>query len=166
MSGGSIIVRAATAADVPVLCAFNAAMALETEALALDSATLQRGVALGLADPARARYFLAEADGQAAGCLMLTLEWSDWRAGFWWWIQSVYVPPAFRRRGVYRALHAHVATLAAAADEVVGLRLYAERENHTAHRTYAAVGMHDSHYVVFEQPLSSGLQAQSDVKVK
>ncbi len=151
MSTGPFEVRAATATDLAVLCAFNAAMALETEALALDPATLERGVALGLADPARARYFVAESRGLAAGCLMLTQEWSDWRAGFWWWIQSVYVPPACRRHGVYRALHAHVAALAAAAEGVVGLRLYAERDNHGAHRTYVAVGMQDSHYQVFEQ---------------
>ena len=156
MSTDDIRVRAGTHADLAVLCAFNAAIALETEALQLDPATLERGVALGLADAARARYFVAESGGRVAGCLMLTLEWSDWRAGFWWWIQSVYVHPECRRRGVYRALHTHVAQLAASAADVVGLRLYAERDNHGAHRTYAAMGMHDSHYQVFEQLTGKG----------
>ncbi len=152
---GNIEIRAGTTTDLAVLCTFNAAMALETEDRRLDPATLERGVAAGIADSARARYFVAEIDGSAAGCLMLTLEWSDWRAGTWWWIQSVYVPPAFRRRGVYRALHTHVAKLAAAASDVVGLRLYAERDNHGAHATYEALGMHDSHYLVFEQLTAS-----------
>ncbi len=151
MSVTDVHVRPADARDQEALCAFNAAIALETEALRLDPATLARGVSEGLADPRRARYFVAEVDGAIAGCLMLTLEWSDWRAGYWWWIQSVYVDRPFRRSGVYRAMHSHVAALAAATGDVVGLRLYAERHNLTAHRTYLALGMRDSHYQVFEQ---------------
>lgn len=156
MTDPEILVRAAVAGDKARLCAFNAAMAKETEQLELDAATLERGVAEGLADPGRARYFMAECDGQVAGCLMLTLEWSDWRAGFWWWIQSVYVAPGFRRRGVYRALHTHVAKLAASVADVVGLRLYVERANRGAQETYAALGMHDSRYLVFEQRTGTG----------
>jgi len=151
MTDSKILVRAAVAGDLAHLCAFNAAMARETEGLELDGATLERGVAQGLADAARARYFVAECEGQPAGCLMLTLEWSDWRAGFWWWIQSVYVAPGFRRQGVYRALHTHVANLASSVVDVVGLRLYVERANLGAQQTYAALGMHDSRYQVFEQ---------------
>lgn len=162
MKPRDIAVRAGTAADLATLCCFNAAMALETEALRLDPVTLERGVAAGLADPERARYFIAQSADAVAGCLMLTMEWSDWRAGFWWWIQSVYVAPEFRRRGVYRALHTHVAELAADAEGVVGLRLYAEHANAVAHRTYLALGMLDSHYQVFEQLT---IRKQRDVKV-
>lgn len=151
MTDSGVVVRAAVAADLADLCRFNAAMARETESLELDTRTLEKGVALGLADPSRARYFVAECAGQTAGCLMLTLEWSDWRAGFWWWIQSVYVEPRFRRRGVYRALHTHVAELAASVADVVGLRLYVERANTGAQQTYEALEMHDSRYLVFEQ---------------
>lgn len=156
MNKPDIHVRGANQSDLGVLCAFNAAMALETEALQLDPGTLERGVSQGLAEPTRARYFVAESGGAVAGCLMLTLEWSDWRAGNWWWIQSVYVHPSFRRCGVYRALHTHVAELASVAADVVGLRLYAERGNHGAHSTYTALGMHDSHYQVFEQLTRQG----------
>jgi len=155
-------VRRADTADLDTICAFNAAMALETEGRSLDPGTLRRGVEGGLADSSRARYFVAEWAGEASGCLMLTLEWSDWRAGFWWWIQSVYVRPEARRAGVYRALHAHVLVLARQDPEVVGLRLYVERNNQIAHNTYEALGMHDAHYGVYEQ-LSS--RSKSDANV-
>ena len=82
---------------------------------------------------------------------MLTYEWSDWRNGLWWWIQSVYVKPECRRQGVYRALYAHVQALAENDGDVQGIRLYVEKENQTAQQTYLSLGMHDSHYRVFEQ---------------
>lgn len=151
MTQSTVVVRAALPGDLAHLCAFNAAMARETEGLELDAATLERGVAQGLADPARARYFMAECEDRLAGCLMLTLEWSDWRAGFWWWIQSVYVAPGFRRRGVYRSLHTHVAVLASSVADVVGLRLYVDNVNTGAQRTYEALGMYESRYQLFEQ---------------
>jgi len=108
----------------------------------------------------RARYFIAMRQADVAGretvslpvgTLMLTDEWSDWRNGWWWWIQSVYVAPDHRRRGVYAALHRHVEALARATPGVVGLRLYVERDNARAQETYAALGMVDAGYAVFEQ---------------
>ena len=145
-----LTVRAATADDCEWLSASAEAMAWETEQKQLNPATVRRGVALGVADATRARYFIAETDGKPSGTLMLTTEWSDWRAGWWWWIQSVYVPPAHRRGGVLRALYAHVHGLAAATREVCGLRLYVERDNAVAQRTYAALGMRDAGYRVYE----------------
>lgn len=88
-----------------------------------------------------------------AGTLMLTFEWSDWRNGLWWWIQSVYVEPSQRRGGVFAALYRHVETLARAAPGVIGLRLYVEHANAAAQRTYAALGMHDAGYRIYEQLL-------------
>ena len=146
-------VRAATAADVDLLATWAEAMAWETEHKQLNPSTVRRGVALGLADPARARYFVAEREGQPAGTLMLTTEWSDWRAGWWWWIQSVYVPPAHRRGGVLRALYRHVHAQAAATKEVCGLRLYVERDNAVAQKTYESLGMEDAGYRMFEAGL-------------
>jgi GNAT superfamily N-acetyltransferase len=146
-------VRAAAAADADLLATWAEAMAWETERKQLNPSTVRRGVALGIADPARARYFIAEVDGKPAGTLMLTTEWSDWRAGWWWWIQSVYVPPAHRRLGVLRALYAHVHALATGTREVCGLRLYVERDNADAQRTYLALGMDDAGYRVFEAGL-------------
>lgn len=147
-------IRAADAADRDWLGDCAIAMALETEHKQLDPATVRAGVAAGLADAAKARYFVAvDAAGQAVGTLMFTHEWSDWRNGDWWWIQSVYVLPAQRRQGVFAALYRHVATLARQTAGVVGLRLYVERDNRGAQRSYAALGMDDAGYLVFEAVL-------------
>jgi GNAT superfamily N-acetyltransferase len=148
-----LTVRAATAADVEQLARWAEAMAWETEHKRLDPATIRRGISEGVADPSRARYFIAEREGIAAGTLMLTTEWSDWRCGWWWWIQSVYVPPEARRGGVLRALYAHVHAEAVATGGVCGLRLYVERDNVNAQKTYEALGMEDAGYRMFEAGL-------------
>ena len=149
----SFVVRPATRADLPLLVAFNAAMALETEDLRLQPARLQAGVAAALADPQRGVYRVAELGGRPAGALLLTREWSDWRNGWFLWIQSVYVAPEARRRGVYRALHADVLAGAAAAGDVVGVRLYVDRANAGAQRTYERLGMRRARYDFFEASL-------------
>lgn len=149
-----VTVRPAVAADRDVIAAFNAAMARETEQRELDPATLLRGVERGLADVAKGRYFVAELDGRTAGCLLVTTEWSDWRDGWFWWIQSVYVAPDCRGRGVYGALHEHVRAAARAAGDVVGLRLYVERENVRAQRTYQKLGMTETDYRLYEELLA------------
>ena len=150
MTDGQITVRPATREDVEVLVGFNRAMAAETEDLELDAERLRAGTLAVLVDPARGFYQIAEIDGRAAGMLMITREWSDWRNGTFWWIQSVYVDPAFRRRGVYRAMHEHVVRDARAAADVCGVRLYVERENHRAQQTYQALGMSPSSYAMYE----------------
>jgi GNAT superfamily N-acetyltransferase len=153
-----LTVRAARPEDLDLLVEWASAMALETEHKHLPPEVLRRGVATALADPTLGRYFVCERDGAPAGTLMLTAEWSDWRCGHWWWIQSVYVAPAHRRSGVYRALHDHVLALAKARGDVYGLRLYVEKQNATAQRTYQALGMEDAGYLLFElaaRPLTS-----------
>jgi ribosomal protein S18 acetylase RimI-like enzyme len=147
-------VRPARPGDAEVLAGFNAAMARETEGLALDPVTVRGAVAAFLADPARGRWLVVEAGGEIEAALMLTYEWSDWRGGFFWWIQNVYVRPASRRRGHYRLLHDHVRSLAARDPEVCGLRLYVERENRPAQDTYRALGMAETDYRVYEQTLA------------
>ena len=144
-------IRLATPADRDVLVGFARAMALETERLELDLETVRAGVAALLADPARGRVFVIDVDGAPAATLMITYEWSDWRNGFFWWIQSVYVAPAHRRRGLYRMLHEHVRDLAARTDGVYGLRLYVEHENRNAQATYRRMGMDETHYRLYEQ---------------
>ncbi|MEP6899979.1 MAG: GNAT family N-acetyltransferase [Rhodanobacter sp.] len=149
----SLLIRAAARTDLPELLAWNAAMALETEQKTLDAGVLERGI-VGVFDmPQRGFYLLAEREGVAVGSLLVTYEWSDWRCGDFWWIQSVYVVPAARRGGVFRALHAEVA-LRARHVGAVGLRLYVETENHRAQQTYADLGMHRCHYFMCEQLLS------------
>jgi GNAT superfamily N-acetyltransferase len=145
-----ITIRTATLDDLETLARWAEAMALETEGKVLDAATIRAGIAAGLADPHKARYLVAEHDGRAVGTLMLTTEWSDWRNGWWWWIQSVYVAEGARRLGVFRAMYAHVEHEARATPGVCGLRLYVENDNARAQATYAALGMRDAHYRVFE----------------
>ena len=150
-SRGTVLdVRDARASDAEVLVAFNAAMARETEALELDLARLRSGVAAALSDSGKGRYLLAELDGRAAGCLLITREWSDWRNGWVWWIQSVYVAPDARRRGVYTALHRAVLDRARASGDVVGVRLYVDRDNRRAQATYQKLGMKEARYLLYE----------------
>jgi ribosomal protein S18 acetylase RimI-like enzyme len=153
-------IRTAAQSDLGWLAECAATMAWETERKRLDAGTLRAGIAAGLADAARARYFVAMHDAKVAGAetigvrvgtLMLTSEWSDWRNGDWWWIQSVYVMPAQRRQGVFAALYRHVEAQARATAGVIGLRLYVEKENEAAQRTYASLGMDDAGYRMFEQ---------------
>jgi ribosomal protein S18 acetylase RimI-like enzyme len=153
-------VRAAEPADAALLAQWAAAMAWETDQKRLDPDVVLAGVAAGIADPQRARYFIAMDDAAVAGhetiatavgTLMVTREWSDWRNGDWWWIQSVYVPPEQRRRRVFAALYRHVEAQARATPGVVGLRLYVERGNDAAQRTYAALGMVDAGYALLER---------------
>ena len=146
----AITIRAASVADGQFLIDCNAAMALETEHKVLDREVLRRGTEAVFAQAERGFYRIAERGGVAVGCLLVTFEWSDWRNGVWWWLQSVYVIPAARRGGVFRTLYADVEQHARAQVGVVGLRLYVEHENHNAQATYAALGMHDSGYSLLE----------------
>ena len=147
---GQPVVRLATPADAEHLVAFNQAMAWETEHKRLDPEVLGRGVAAVFEQPARGRYWVAEAGGAVQGGLLVTYEWSDWRDGDWWWIQSVYVRPEARGQGVFRTLYRHVEALARAEPGVVGLRLYVERANVRAQGVYEALGMADSAYLVYQ----------------
>jgi ribosomal protein S18 acetylase RimI-like enzyme len=150
-TSGAARIRPAEPTDHETIFAFNVAMARETEDLVLDPETLRAGVEALLADSTRGRVFVVEERGEIVASLMLTLEWSDWRNGNFWWIQSVYVSPPHRRRGHYRRLHDHVRQLAASDHGVCGLRLYVERENDAAQSTYRTLGMHETHYRVYEQ---------------
>jgi GNAT superfamily N-acetyltransferase len=152
-------IREAHAHDRDLLAQWAQAMALETEHKQLDKATVRAGIEAAIADPAKARYFVAMQEATVAGretiatpvgTLMLTREWSDWRNGDWWWIQSVYVPPSHRRQGVFAGLYRHVEQLARATRGVVGLRLYVEHGNADAQRTYQSLGMVDAGYAIYE----------------
>jgi len=150
-----INLRFADERDVDALVRFNQAMAHETEAKQLASDVLTAGVRNLLKNSQYGFYVVAEynsADGQreVVGSLMVTYEWSDWRDGLFWWIQSVYVKPDFRRRGVYRQLYDFVKT-SAAEQNVCGFRLYVEQENTAAQCTYERLGMTETHYTMYEE---------------
>lgn len=144
-------IRLATPADAAVLAEFNAAMALETEGKELLPEVIGRGVHALVNSPASGFYVIAEENASIVAALMITKEWSDWRNGSFWWIQSVYVRPQWRRKGVYRQLYRHVQGLAAKDPAVCGFRLYVERENSRAQATYRALGMKETRYLVFEE---------------
>lgn len=146
-----IQIRRGESRDTAVLTSFNMAMAEETEDLKLLPEVITAGVAAILADPARGFYLIAESAGAVAGALMVTSEWSDWRDGYFWWIQSVYVRPELRRHGIYRSLHEHLREMAQNQANICGLRLYVERNNQRAQETYARLGMRETHYLLYEE---------------
>ncbi len=143
-------IRTATRADAARITEFNALMAKETENLELDLHRLHQGVLAVLDDPTNGVYYIAEVDGTAAGQLLITYEWSDWRNGVFWWIQSVYVHKDFRGKGVFKALFEHVKALAENDPTVCGLRLYVERHNTRAQQTYTRLGMKKTQYEMYE----------------
>jgi GNAT superfamily N-acetyltransferase len=147
--------RPAELSDAPVIADFNLRLAQETEQLRLDPARVQAGVAAVLSDPGKGIYFVAEIEGIIAGQLMITYEWSDWRNGMIWWIQSVYVRADWRGRGVFRALFEYLKQRARAHPEVCGLRLYMHADNASARRAYARLGMKRTQYEVFELEMAS-----------
>ncbi|MBT8066693.1 MAG: GNAT family N-acetyltransferase [Gammaproteobacteria bacterium] len=149
------VIRDALPADASAIANYNSLMAEETEGRALDPAVIGPGVAQVLTDNTKGRYWVAESNGEIVGQLMVTYEWSDWRNATIWWIQSVYVPLPYRRKGVFSALYRHVQLLAAAEPNVCGLRLYVETNNHRAQQTYAALGMIKPSYLVMESMLGN-----------
>ena len=143
-------IRRARLTDAAAIADFNRRMAWETEKLRLEPARARRGVWALLRNPARGTYFVAECEGSVVGQLLITHEWSDWRNGDFWWIQSVYVAPEFRQRGVFRALFRQVHRLAKSRREVCGLRLYMDAHNHRARRAYEKLGFKLTNYELFE----------------
>ena len=146
-------------ADAAVITAFNVCLAAETENLQLDHDRVCTGVAALLRDPSKGLYYVAEVDGTVAGQVMITYEWSDWRNGNIWWLQSVYVRHEFRRKGIFRALFQHLDTLARQQDDVCGLRLYMHADNARARRSYEQLGMKHTKYEVFELAVGRPLES-------
>jgi ribosomal protein S18 acetylase RimI-like enzyme len=143
-------IRKARPDDAATIAAFNDGIALETEHRSLDPAVVNPGVADILGDATKGQYWVAEKDGMVVGQIMVTYEWSDWRNGTMWWIQSVYVHPDHRRHGVFSSLYRHVESLARQEPKVCGLRLYVEEQNIRAQDTYESLGMVKPGYVVMQ----------------
>ena len=146
----AIHIRQASLLDSATIADFNSRMAWETEHRRLDPDRVQKGVTALLNDSSKGSYFVAESNGKIVGQLLITFEWSDWRNGTFWWIQSVYVAEDSRGRGVFRALYQHVEKLAKQRQDVCGLRLYVEAENEGARDTYTRLGMKRTTYGIFE----------------
>ena len=150
----SITIRDASPADTEIIAAYNSCISEETEDGPLDRNLIIPGVEAVLADQTKGRYWLAEYDGRPVGQIMVTYEWSDWRNGNLWWIQSVYVHADFRRQGVFSKLYRHVESLARQAGNVAGIRLYVERGNERAQETYRRMGMTMTGYKVMQSLFS------------
>ena len=130
---------------------FNVELARESENLSLDPARVRAGVEALLRDPAKGTYFVAEAGGAVVGQLLITREWSDWCNGDYWWLQSVYVRSDCRRRGIFQALFQHVLARAQERGDVAAIRLYVEKNNGPALKTYDRLGLKETHYRVLER---------------
>ena len=146
----NIHIRPGLLFDIQVIAEYQVKMAWETEQLKLDPPTVELGVAAVFDDPSKGKYWLAEVNGEVAGCLLTVPEWSDWRNGTVLWIHSVYVKPEFRKHGVFRKLYSHLRTMVETSKELRGLRLYVEKANHPAQKVYESLGMSGEHYHLYE----------------
>ena len=146
-----VTIRNANSDDIEIICEFNTRLAAETEDVALEAERLREGVRRVLDDPGRGRYFIAEMDGRVIGQTMISFEWSDWRNGWFWWLQSVYVHPEARGGGVFRTLLEYVESVAREAGDVCGIRLYVDSDNQAAARAYDRLGLHASPYRMREK---------------
>jgi ribosomal protein S18 acetylase RimI-like enzyme len=144
-------VRVAKHSDITSLVKFNQLMAWETEQKKLNESVLVQGVSALVADENKGFYLVAELNDEVVGSLMVTTEWSDWRNGVFWWVQSVYITVDFRRQGIYAQLYAKVKALAEQQQNVCGFRLYVEKENIIAQKTYESLGMQPTHYFMYEE---------------
>jgi ribosomal protein S18 acetylase RimI-like enzyme len=151
MPASDVVVRQAQVSDLDILVRFSAAMAHETEYRTLDPERLRQGTLAVLQSEKHGYYLVAETKKGVVGQLLITYEWSDWRNGVFWWIQSVYVDPAARGQGVYRLMHAYVLEQARSHPGVCGVRLYVEKENVAAQAAYRRLGMNLTPYQVYEQ---------------
>ena len=147
----TINIRLAQLNDAPKIAQFNQVMAKETESKVLSSDVLKAGVKNLLENPSQGFYVVAEIDAKVVGCLMVTREWSDWRNGVFWWIQSVFVEKEYRRRGIYRRMYEFIEELANGKEDFCGFRLYVEQDNIIAQKTYSALGMTKLPYLMFEE---------------
>jgi GNAT superfamily N-acetyltransferase len=146
----TMYVRKAVYGDDEILVSFQLNMAIETEGITLHRPTVEKGLSAVLNDPAKGNYYVALYNDQIIGSLLTTFEWSDWRNGTVLWIQSVYVIPEFRRKGVYSKMYEYLKEMVLFNEYLKGIRLYADKNNVTAHHTYKKLGMSPDHYVTFE----------------
>ncbi len=150
MNRGDIEIRPAQLSELETLIDFQITMAFESEGMVLDPESVRRGIAGFLARPQDGNYYVIVCDKQLVGCAMIQHEWSDWRAKTVLWLHSVFVDPAFRKRGCFRALYVFLQKLVQDDPELAGIRLYVDKKNNRAEAAYRSLGMSDEHYKLFE----------------
>jgi len=145
-----ITIRNANREDASNILEFQLRLALETEDVSLDKLVVSQGIKAIFDDPGKGAYYVAEWNGQVVGCFLITFEWSEWRNGNVWWMQSVYVDMLHRRRGIFKKMYDHLLQVVATERRVLGLRLYVDKSNLRAQKVYGALGMNGDHYTVYE----------------
>lgn len=145
-----MVVREAKLADIPTLLDFQLKMALETENVQLEIQPLTQGMQKLFRDPTKGKYYVAVDNDEVIGCLMTTSEWSEWRCGTIYWIQSVYVAASHRKKGVFKQMYQHIQQLVTEDPDLKGIRLYVDKSNAGARHVYEGLGMNGEHYTVFE----------------
>jgi GNAT superfamily N-acetyltransferase len=145
-----ISIRKATVADIPSLATFQQKLAQETENVMLDSAILHKGLQAMFDDPSKGFYNVVEDNGVVIGCHMITYEWSDWRNGLVWWLQSVYVIESYRKQGIFKLMYENIVRIIRENSSLIGLRLYVDKSNARAMKVYESMGMNGEHYTVYE----------------
>ena len=143
-------IRQAQKKDADTIAGFQLRLAQETEDIKLELTIVLRGVKALLDDPSKGIYYVAEKDGTVAGCFLITFEWSEWRNGTVWWLQSVFVDSSFRNQGVFKKMYEYILARISADPTLLGLRLYVDKSNRRAQNIYASLGMNGDHYTVFE----------------
>ena len=138
--------------DIEAIAGFQVDMAMESEGTLLDKETVTKGVTAAMNDENKGCYYVARVEGKAVGSLMLTREWSDWNNGWYWWIQSVYVAPDYRRRGIYKSMYNAVCE-DAKQQNIAQVRLYVDKTNTRGQKVYQSLGMTESHYLIYETSL-------------
>ena len=146
-----LLVRIGEDKDAETLIESNMTMAWETERKKLSLSAVTKGVQTVLDDPRHGFYLVAEAENEVVGSLMVTFEWSDWRCGQFWCIQSVYVKPEFRQQGVFKRLYEYLKDKASQESNVCGFRLNVEQSNRIAQSAYGKLGMEATRYKVYEE---------------
>jgi L-amino acid N-acyltransferase YncA len=144
------MIREATERDIPSIIDFQLKLALETENITLEIATLTHGIHKLFKDSTKGRYYVAEEGNEVIGCLMTTYEWSDWRCGTVIWIQSVYIAASHRGKGVYKKMYEHIQQLVMTGHDMRGIRLYVDKTNKPAQQVYEKLQMNGEHYQVYE----------------
>lgn len=152
MGNINFVVSRGEVCDIDTIVQFQADMAMESEGCVLDKEKVTKGVTAAMLDDSKGIYWVAKTDERTIGSLMITREWSDWNNEWYWWIQSVYVTPRYRKQGVYKVMYQKVKD-AAKENNVSQIRLYADKTNLSAQKVYQSLGMHESHYLMFEEEI-------------